>query len=134
MKGGRKGGILKFMAIRMNGDDGEPLERFLKRMLIRWDAALARIDALERKTDHMLKALLRREARDQERWKEQHERWKEQQEHLKKQEERWKEQQERWKEQQERWKEQQERWEENQRRWEENQKEIRAILARLMKS
>jgi len=112
--------MLKFMAVRMNGDDGEPLERFLKRMLIRWDAALARIDALERKTDHMLKALLRREARDQERWKEQQERWKEQQKL--------------WEDQQKRWEDQQKRWEENQRRWEENQKEIRAILARLMKS
>jgi hypothetical protein len=126
--------MLKFMAVRMNADDGEPLERFLKRMLIRWDAALARIDALERKTDHMLKALLRREARDQERWKEQQERWKEQQKLWEDQQKRWEDQQKRWEDQQKRWEDQQKRWEENQRRWEENQKEIRAILARLIKS
>lgn len=91
------------MAPKPNGGNGEPLQRFLLRMLARWDAALRRIDALERKSDQTLKYLLRREARDQERRRED----------------------------QERWREQQERWREQQDRWEENQKVIREILARL---
>ncbi len=88
-----------------NGGDGEPLERFLKRMLVRWDGALRRIDALEKKSDQTLKYLLRREVRDQERWQEQKGRWQEQKE----------------------------LWREQQRRWEENQKVIREMLARLPK-
>ena len=91
------------MVSRLNGGNGEPLERFLKRMIVRWDAALARIDVLERKSDQTLKYLLRREVRDQERWKEQDDRWNEQRE----------------------------LWKEEQRRWRDNQKVIRKILDRL---
>jgi len=68
------------MAAKNGGVNGEPLERYLKKMVSRWDAALARIDSLERRQDQIMKYLLRREARDQERWKEEQERWKEQQE------------------------------------------------------
>lgn len=58
------------MTRRTDGGNGEPWERFLKRMIVRWDSALGRIEALERKTDHVMKYLLRREMRDQERWEE----------------------------------------------------------------
>lgn len=58
------------MARKSNGGNGEPLDRFLKRMILRWDSALGRIESLEKKTDQMMKYLLRREARDQERWAE----------------------------------------------------------------
>ncbi len=67
------------MARRTDDGNGEPLERFLKRMILRWDSALGRIEALEKRTDHTMKYLLRREARDLEWRKEQEARWQENQ-------------------------------------------------------
>jgi hypothetical protein len=101
------------MASRLNGGNGEPLDRFLKRMIARWDAGLARIDALERRQDQMMKVLLRREQRDQERWQEQKERW-HQQQRL--------------------WSGQGKHWEAHEKRWEETQKLLHEILARLPKA
>lgn len=60
----------------------EPLDRFLQRMILRGDSALGRIEALEKKTDQMMKSLLRREARDQDRWAETDRRWQENQQVL----------------------------------------------------